>query len=69
MKEILGRETQNTVNNKTLQFNIFLFAYLHSLYNYLTFKVFRKPPQLVSTILFERNTDQAACVGQEVLFC
>lgn len=65
-REILGWETQNTVNNITV---LNFFSYLHSLHNYLTFQEFREPPQCVSPMLSEYNTDQAVCLGHGVLSC
>lgn len=66
----MGWETQNSVNNETLEFNNSdFFASFHSLHNYFTLKVFRKLQQFASPISVVCNTDQAACMAEEVLFC
>lgn len=69
-REILRWETQNSVNNETSEFNNSdFFASFHSLHNYFTLKVFRKPPQFTSPVSVVCNTDQAVCMAEEVLFC
>lgn len=69
-REILGWESQNSVNNETLEFNNSdCFASFHSLHNYFTLKMFKKPPQFAFPILVVCNTDQAACMAEEGLFC